>query len=85
MCVHEDLDASLAALRWGGCGVLGTDPRVALAADPESIIPVFKMPNYRDETLVNWFLYHFQLPLIADIVASTNATAMTIAWPRTQP
>ena len=84
-CVYtnEDLDASLAALRWADCGVLRTDPRVALSADPESIIPVFSMPNYRDETLMNWFLYYFPLPLIADIVAATNANAMTIAWPRT--
>ena len=86
-CVYtnDDLDVSLAALKWADCGVLRTDPRVALSADPEMITPVFSMPNYREETLMNWFLYYFPLSLVADIVAATNSNAMTIAWPRTQP
>jgi len=72
----------LCRARWEDVGVLRVDPRSKTGSVPDDIPPAFLMRGYRDETLLNLFLFYFPLRLITEIVTATNANAATIAWPR---
>ena len=64
---------------------LVSDPRAATNSMPEDIAPTFRMPSFRDEHLLSWFLFYMPLRLIVEIVDATNEAAKTISWPRDCP
>ena len=53
--LHPRLDEALNSMRWIDCGPVRTDPRVACGGCPENIIPEFRLPNFAQETLLNYF------------------------------
>ena len=77
---HEDLEEEFAHAEWEDVQHLDTDPRAVENAMPENILPAFLMPAFRDETLLNWFLWYMPLTLISDIAFATNEAAKRIPW-----
>jgi len=80
-----NVDVDLSRGRWEDVGVLRVDPRSKNGSVPDDIPPAFLMPGYRDDALLNMFLFYFPLRLITEIVTATNANAATIAWPSHKP
>ena len=78
---NDTLEAQVGRASWTDVGNLQTDPRASAGAMPENISPSFLMPAFRDESLLNWFLFYMPLSVISDIVKATNDTARKISWP----
>ena len=73
-------DGPLEDLVWEDAGALRNDPRAEKGQMPEGITPAFRMPNFRDATLLEWFFWWFPLTSIDEIVEATNEHAKTISW-----
>ena len=76
----DDLDAQYARAVWSDVPRLHTDPRAQAGAMPENIVPAFLMPSFREESLLNWFLFYMPLSLVSLIVHATNEEAKRISW-----
>ena len=75
------LEAQVGRASWTDVGNLQNDPRASAGAMPENISPSFLMPAFRDESLLNWFLFYMPLSVISQIVKATNEQAKNISWP----
>ena len=78
---NDTLEAQVGRASWTDVGNLQNDPRASAGAMPENISPSFLMPAFRDESLLNWFLFYMPLSVMSDIVKATNDTARKISWP----
>jgi hypothetical protein len=78
---NDTLEAQVGRASWTDVGNLQTDPRASAGAMPENISPSFLMPAFRDEPLLNWFLFHMPLSATSDIAKATNDEARKISWP----
>ena len=83
---EEDANAfgghELESMVWTNTGELTTDQRAVKNSMPEGIVPLFRLPNYRDEPLLNWFLFYFPVSTMRLICDATNENSKKIAWPR---
>ena len=82
---NDTLQAQFVRSRWETIPRLHTDPRARENAMPENITPAFLLPSYRDETLLNWFLFYMPVTLIVEITQATNEKAKEIEWPQESP
>ena len=71
--------------QWVDVGRLDTDPRAQANAMPEDVTPAFLMPSFREESLLNWFLWWMPLGMLTSICHATNENAKNIPWPDNQP
>ena len=74
----------LTRLKWENAGRILTDQRAAAGAMPDNIPPAFNLPNYRQESWLNWFLFYFPQSLVNAICEATNKAAMKVSWPHDQ-
>ena len=70
----------LERLVWSNTGYLVTDQRSKTNSMPEDIVPLFRLPNFRDEPLLNWPMYFLTVGTMQQIADATNENAKTIAW-----
>ena len=82
---NDTLEAQVGRASWTDIGNLQTDPRAQAGAMPDNTCPAFLMPAFRDESLLNWFLFYVPLSLISDICKATNDAAKKISWTAHEP
>ena len=80
-CGDETLgeDRDLERMNWVDCKRLLTDQRARTSSILESMIPHWNLPNFRDESWLNWFLYYMLLTIIQRIIHAKNMEAIGIA------